>query len=42
VRVVGDRRLCTVRYTFDERIEDGLYCARALERLREHVERWDG
>jgi hypothetical protein len=42
VRVVGDRRLCTVRYTFDERIEDGLYCARALECLREHVERWDG
>lgn len=40
VRAVGERRLCTVRYTFDERIEDGLYCARALDRLRERVERW--
>ncbi|MFO0560895.1 MAG: hypothetical protein U0269_22950 [Polyangiales bacterium] len=35
------RRYCLVRYTFDERIEDGLYCARALERLREIVERWE-
>lgn len=40
VRVVGDRRVCTVRYTFDERIEDGLYCARALEHLRSIVESW--
>lgn len=38
------RKVCTVRYTFDERIEDGLYCARSLERLREIVEiaeTWD-
>lgn len=34
------RKLVTVRYTFDERIEDGLYCARALERLRDIVEQW--
>ncbi len=27
-----------LRYTFDERIEDGLYCARALELLRRRVE----
>ena len=36
------RRVCTVRYTFDERIEDGLYCARALERLKEIVETFEG
>jgi hypothetical protein len=30
--------LMTVRYSFDERVEDGLYCARALELLREVVE----
>lgn len=34
----GTKRTCTVKYTFDERIEDGLYCARALELLRERVE----
>jgi hypothetical protein len=27
-----------LRYVFDERIEDGLYCARALELLRERLE----
>lgn len=37
----GERRkVCTVKYSFDERIEDGLYCARSLERLREHLEGW--
>jgi len=40
--VNGERRLlCVVRYTFDERIEDGLYCARALGRVRELVEGWE-
>ncbi|MBL8678658.1 MAG: hypothetical protein JNK05_05810 [Myxococcales bacterium] len=34
------RKFVMVRYTFDERIEDGLYCARALDRLRKRVERW--
>jgi hypothetical protein len=34
------RQVCCVRYTFDERIEDGLYCARAIERLRQIVESW--
>jgi hypothetical protein len=38
VRTVGDRKVCTVRYTFDERIEDGLCCARALGYLRDIVE----
>lgn len=30
--------IMTVRYTFDERIEDGLYCAQSLELLRQYVE----
>lgn len=34
------RKVCTVKYAFDERIEDGLYCARSLELLREHLEAW--
>lgn len=32
------RPTVTLRYTFDERVEDGLYCARALKLLAEHVE----
>ena len=32
------RRRVTLKYTYDERIEDGLYCARTLERLRERLE----
>lgn len=28
----------TLRYTFDERVEDGLYCARALQLLAQRVE----
>ena len=34
------RKFVTVKYTFDERIEDGLYCARSLEHLRKIVEEW--
>jgi hypothetical protein len=34
----GPRRVCTVRYTFDERVEDGLYCATALELVKQRVE----
>jgi len=30
--------ILTVRYSFDERIEDGLYCAQSLEILRQYVE----
>lgn len=30
--------MITMRYTFDERIEDGLYCLRALERFKVIVE----
>jgi hypothetical protein len=37
-RIVEGRSLMTIKYTFDERIEDGLYCARALDLVREHVE----
>jgi hypothetical protein len=36
-RVVSRPRL-TLRYTFDERIEDGLYCARSLELFKQRVE----
>jgi hypothetical protein len=34
------KKLVTVRYNFDERIEDGLYCARALDYLRDVLEGW--
>jgi pyruvate/2-oxoglutarate dehydrogenase complex dihydrolipoamide acyltransferase (E2) component len=32
------RPMLTLRYTFDERVEDGLYCARALKLFAERVE----
>jgi hypothetical protein len=32
------RQRVTLKYTYDERVEDGLYCARTLERLRERLE----
>ena len=28
---LGSRTVCTLRYSFDERVEDGLYCAGALK-----------
>jgi len=31
-------QICEVKYSFDERIEDGLYCASSLDRLRAVVE----
>ena len=34
-------RCVTLKYTFDERSEDGLYCASSLERLRELLEKPD-
>jgi hypothetical protein len=42
--VVGDddepvaKELMTVRYTLDERVEDGLYCARGLDLMRGYIE----
>lgn len=36
--VVTARKVCSVKYAFDERIEDGLYCAYSLELLRTMVE----
>jgi hypothetical protein len=36
--VVTVRPTLTLRYTYDERIEDGLYCATALDLLRRRVE----
>ena len=35
--VVG-RQIVTLRWTYDERIEDGFYAARALERLQALLE----
>ena len=35
---LGVRRVLLLRWTLDERIEDGLYCARALELVRERLE----
>jgi hypothetical protein len=35
------RRVVTLKWTYDERVEDGLYCARSLERLRELLENPD-
>jgi 2-oxoacid dehydrogenases acyltransferase (catalytic domain) len=35
---VGVRRVSTLKYTYDERIEDGFYCARAVARMRELLE----
>jgi hypothetical protein len=32
------KTVCSVKYSFDERIEDGLYCAKTLEILRSYVE----
>lgn len=34
----GQRRV-VLKYTYDERVEDGLYCARGLESLRELLEK---
>ena len=31
------RRLVTLKWTYDERVEDGFYCARALEKLGETI-----
>jgi hypothetical protein len=33
------RRVASLKFSYDERIEDGLYCARSLEGLRELIER---
>jgi len=35
---IDDRQRLTLRYTFDERVEDGLYCAKSLQLLKQRVE----
>ena len=35
---VEQREMLTLRYTFDERVEDGLYCLRALGTLKDLLE----
>jgi 2-oxoacid dehydrogenases acyltransferase (catalytic domain) len=37
-RIVA-QRVATLKYTYDERIEDGFYCARAAARMKELLER---
>jgi 2-oxoacid dehydrogenase/acyltransferase catalytic subunit len=32
------RRVSTLKYTYDERVEDGFYCARAVTRMKELLE----
>ena len=34
----GIKKMCSIKYTFDERIEDGLYCAKGLELVKAHLE----
>jgi hypothetical protein len=38
VTTVGDRQMLTLRYSYDERIEDGLYCAKAIQIIQQRVE----
>lgn len=35
---VVTKMVCSVKYSFDERVEDGLYCAKSLELLRGYLE----
>ena len=37
-RLFGSREVFVLRYTYDERVEDGFYAARALERLQALLE----
>ena len=39
---ISTRTVCSVKWSFDERTEDGLYCTRALEILRTLVEDPEG
>jgi hypothetical protein len=32
------KRVSTIKYTYDERVEDGFYCARAVSRMKELLE----
>ena len=38
----GPRTTCSIKYTFDERVEDGLYCATALELVKQTIESPEG
>ena len=35
------KRVSTIKYTYDERVEDGFYCARAVSRMKELLENPD-
>jgi hypothetical protein len=34
----GIKPMCSIKYSFDERIEDGLYCAKSLELAKQRIE----
>jgi len=34
----GPREMCSIKYSFDERVEDGLYCAKGLGLLKARME----
>ena len=34
----GPKQMCSIKYSFDERVEDGLYCAKGLELLKQRME----
>jgi hypothetical protein len=34
----GPRAMCSIKYSFDERVEDGLYCAKGLDLLKARME----
>lgn len=34
----GPKQMCSIKYSFDERIEDGLYCAKGLDLLKARLE----
>ncbi len=38
VTTVNDRPMLILRYSYDERVEDGLYCAKAIQLVQERVE----
>jgi hypothetical protein len=38
VKTVDGKSTCVVKWSYDERVEDGLYCAAALERVRQIIE----
>lgn len=38
VTPTGTKKMCSIKYSFDERVEDGLYCAKGLDVVRQLLE----